>query len=187
MKNFCKAQRGIAIGPILFIIALLAIIVMAMSSGMGNFGMSTTVDRIKSDVRGQANLIRSKVQECYMTTMGATSFGYPDGPTPSGTKVIDLTCPGDPTGQQNIWTGARPTSLPATPQNFSDWVYFNYNKGRCIRLTPAGAAATQAAVQEGLTQVAKYFGPKEVYLNSSGDWSLSIWLTPLATPIRCGD
>lgn len=185
MQDRDAAWRGIAIGPILFIIAIMAVLVTALSSGMGDFGNNATVDRIKSDVRGQANLIRAKVQECYMTTMGSTNFGFPDGPAPGGTLVKDMACPGDPTGAQNLWSGARPTSLPPTPTGFNDWVYLNYERGRCLLLKPKEDKPS-TAMQEGLTATAKFFGAKEVFLAKNADWSLSIWLTPLDIPVRCG-
>lgn len=187
MKNLrlLTSQPGIAIGPILFIVAILAVLAGAMSSGFGSYGVSATEDRIKTEIRGQANLIRAKIQECYMTTMGSLNFDYPSGPTPNGTLVTNLDCPGDPTGQQNIWRGARPTSLPPVPRGFGEWYYYNYNKGRCIIITPTTSGASQAGVQSGLTIVKNTFNTNEVYLDGT-DKSLSIWLTPLATPVKCG-
>lgn len=182
MKPF-HHNAGIAIGPILFIVAMLSIIVAALSSGLGSFGGNATIDRIKSDVRGQANLFRSKIQECYMITMGNENFGYPAGPTPSGVAVKNLQCPGDPAGKQNIWSGARPTAFPVNPQGFNDWIYFNYSDGRCLLLTPSGTAST--TMRQGINAVANYFAAREKYIDSS-DYSLSIWLTPLDTPKKCG-
>lgn len=178
-----KPQRGIAIGPILFVVAILAVLVGALSSGMGSFGGNATIDRIKSDVRGQANLIRAKIQECYMTTMGSSDFGWPPGPTPNGTLLQDIICPGDPSGMQNIWRGARPTSIPVNPVGFKDWVYFNYDHGRCLILVPTDKPSQ--ATKDGMMSVSKYFGERERFLDPS-DYSLSIWLTPLEKPMRCG-
>ena len=179
-----RPEAGIAIGPILFIIAILGILVAALSAGSGSFGSAATADRIKADVRGQANLIRAKVQECYMATMGNPSFDYPDGPTPAGTPVKSLLCPGDPAGLQNFWSGKRPTSLPPNPRGFNDWVYYNYAAGRCIKLVPSAPPGSD--VQNALKATAALFSPSEIYLNTGGDYSFSVWLTPLDTPKACG-
>lgn len=180
-RNF--EQRGIAIGPILMVVALLAILGGLFSSGLGSFSTNASVDRIRTDIRGQANLIRSKIQECYMITMGAQGFGWPIG---SGIDVRNLECPGDPAGQQNIWSGRRPASLPPPVPGFGEWVYHNYAQGRCIAITPIPAAATAASTRDGLRIVAALFNGNEVHLDQAGDWTLSIWMTPLVTPVKCG-
>ena len=177
-----NSHAGIAIGPILFIVAILAVLVAALSSGTGTFSSAATGDRVKADVKSQANLIRAKVQECYMATIGNATFDYPAGPTPSGVLVKNMICPGDPSGQQGLWTGKRPASLPATPRGFNDWVYFNYGAGRCIIITPT---AVSTDITNALLAVQKQFGPTETYFNTS-DSSLSIWLTPLDTTKKCG-
>jgi len=175
-----SSKQGFAIGPILMVIALLAVLGSLLAGGMGAFSTNATVDRIRSEIRGQANLIRAKVQECYMVTMGNSGFGYP---TSSNVQVRNLDCPGDPTGQQNLWRGARPASLPPPVPGFSEWMYFNYAKGRCIVATPGSAGS---ATKDGLTAVSTLFNANEVYLNTAGDWSISIWLTPIASPVKCG-
>lgn len=175
-------QRGIAIGPILMVIALLAVLAGLFSSGMGSFGNSATVDRIRTDIRGQANLIRSKIQECYMVTMGNQDFGWPVG---TGTLVRNLNCPGDPTGSQNLWSARRPASLPPPVPGFGEWFYHNYAQGRCIGITPVANTAT-GGMADGLRAVAGLFNANEVHLNQAGDWTFSVWLTPMTTTRKCG-
>lgn len=175
-------QLGIAIGPILMVVALLAVLAGLFSSGMGSFGNSATVDRIRTDIRGQANLIRAKIQECYMVTMGNQGFDWPAG---SGVTVRNLTCPGDPAAAQNIWSGRRPASLPPPVPGFGEWFYHNYAQGRCIGIRPTGGVAT-GGVADGLRIVAGLFNVNEVHLDQAGDWTLSIWLTPLTTTRKCG-
>jgi len=179
------AQRGIAIGPILFVIAIMAVIASVMAAGMGSFSSNASVDRIRADIRGQANLIRSKIQECYMVTMGAESFGYPTGA--SGVDVRDAECPGDPTGRKNLWSGARPSSLPPPVPGFNEWVYYNYAGGRCIMATPTAGGSTDASTKDGINVVSAMFNANEVHIDTSGDWSLSIWLTPHDSPGKCGE
>lgn len=181
MKNNF-AQRGIAIGPILMVVALLAILGGLFSSGMSSFGGNATIDRIRTDLRGQANLIRSKIQECYMVTMGNQGFGWPIG---AGIQVRNLLCPGDPSGTQNLWSGRRPASLPPVVPGFNEWVYHNYAQGRCISATPTALTAT-GPMADGLRALAGLFNANEVHLDQAGDWTISIWMTPLVTTRKCG-
>ncbi len=175
-------QRGIAIGPILMVIALLAVIGGLLASGSGTFSSNASVDRIRTELRGQVNLIRSKIQECYMVTMGNVSFDYPIG---SNTLVRNLDCPGDPSGDRNLWTGARETDLPPPVPGFNEWTYYNYASGRCISIAPTSSSPPQA-VRDGLTILSGLFSANERHLDTAGDWTLSIWLTPLTTTRKCG-
>jgi len=176
------SHAGIAIGPILMVIALLAVIAGVMAAGSGTFSSNASVDRIRTEVRGQANLIRAKIQECYMVTMGNLNFGYPIG---SGVLVRNLNCPGDPTGDQNLWTGARETDLPPAVPGFDEWVYYNYASGRCISIKPT-SSTPPLAIRDGLTILSGLFSVNERHLDTAGDWTLSIWLTPLTTTKKCG-
>jgi hypothetical protein len=175
-------NSGIAIGPILFVVAILGVLGVMLSSGTGSMSSNTTVDRIKTELRGQANLIRAKMQECYMITMGNSGFGHPAG---SNTDVSAVSCPGDPSGQQNLWRGARPASLPPTIPGFGEWKYYNYATGRCISIATSSSSPSQA-VKDGLNTLAALFNTNEKHLNTTGAWVFSVWLTPMATPVQCG-
>ena len=63
-RRFPSAESGIVIGPILFVLALLAILAVVMSSNMGNYGSASITDRVGADIVSQANLIRTKIYEC---------------------------------------------------------------------------------------------------------------------------
>jgi hypothetical protein len=151
MRPF-PSNAGFAIGPILFVIALLGLLAMVVSAGTGTFGTAGTTDRVTADVGSQANLIRTKIEECYMqslsadpvnvinnstapcagsqTTCPAACSGdpYPCSDQTNGTLVKNLTCPGDPlsgTVQPNLWTGPRSSQLPPPTPGFSEWKYFD--------------------------------------------------------------
>ncbi len=200
-KPGLSPQAGIAIGPILFVLALLAIIGVVMSSGMGGFSQAGVIDRISADVSTQANLIRAKINECtteygtgcgtgVVTSGSCSNFdGYPSSVSSGSAVAIDIktvACQGDQTGQQNIWTGARPTTLPPPTTGFNDWEYINTNTvglggsasgGRCIFITPTDPSAAQnAALVAGLTKAANKFTH-----NTSNDGASEVNYDPAST------
>jgi len=193
MSKF-SATAGIAIGPILFVIALLGVLAVVASAGMTSFGVAQSADRIKSDITTQANLIRSKINECYMQyiTNGVNNSEapcagdpYPCSDQDNGTMVSALTCPGDPLvggSQQNIWTGARNAQLPVPTAGFNPWYYMNAGAdgGRCIWTSPTGGKT--GAVKEGLAAAAAKFTSDEVkYDPDSNSQKFVVVITPAGT------
>ncbi len=174
-------NSGIAIGIILFIIAVLAVLSIALTS-TGNF-MSTTVtpDRVSADLRSQANLIRSKILECYTYgyERGDLSDKYPSS-SGNGTAVNSLTCPSYTSGVNNIWSGQSPASLPPPPTGFDVWYYVNAGAtgGRCIRIQPLAANVADVGFKNGLSQAAGYFdGNEYVYDGNSASQRFILWIT----------
>lgn len=196
-------DSGIAIGPILFVIALLGVLAMAMSaSSGGGFSTIAVADRVSADVVSQANLIRTKIGECQMQYIvnGVDNSSYPcygSGSCPAaclndpypcsdqtgGTPVSALTCPGDPLAngaQQNVWTGVRPASLPPATKGFNNWYYMDAGNagGRCIWTSPTDGNGNQGNVV-GLTNSSKKFSSQELsYQAGSGSQKFVIMITP---------
>jgi hypothetical protein len=175
-------SAGIAIGPILFVIALLGILAMTMSQNIGDFGVAGRMDRTTTELRSQANLIRSKINECNMlsTGKGGCSTYWPTS-TGAGTLVSELECACDGTTDKNIWTGQRPAQLPPPPQNFADWYYVNggASGGRCIRIQPTNTTiAADAGIKAGIAKAATHFATNEVsYTSGSTGQRFVIWIT----------
>ncbi len=185
-------NAGIAIGPILFVIAILGVLAMAMSSSIGSFGTAGVSDRVTADVVSQAQLIRAKINECELQyevngvdNSAAPCAGdrYPCSDQTNGTLVSALTCPNDPldgsNNQRNIWTGGRATQLPPPTKGFSDWQYMNGGAvgGRCIWTAPASGKNDGGTV-DGLKRVAEKFTTEEVsYDNSSNTQKFVIFIT----------
>lgn len=201
-----SSSAGIAIGPILFIIALLGILATTMSAGVGNMSTSSTVDRVAADIPSQANLIRTKINECYMQFLsnaidnsGAPPYDgvaaclhdmYPCSDQTNGTAVSDLRCPGDTLvggNQQSLWTGPRPATLPPPTSGFGAWMYFNGGstkdlgvKGgeRCFWTIPTGGNSS-AGVVTGLTRAAGKFTSSETnYSSASNTQKFVVFVTP---------
>lgn len=190
-------NAGIAIGVILFVIALLAILAAVIAAGTGSFGTAAVVDRINADITTQANLIRSKIIECNtMYGTNANGDGYPDSGG-TNTDVANLNCTGDSAGLQNLWSGARPAELPPPTSGFNDWQYVNSNSsgfggaatgGRCIYTEPS---ASSAGITSGLAKAATRFRSNTSYVSGnevifdpdSASQKFVVWITqPTGTP-----
>jgi hypothetical protein len=181
------STAGIAIGPILFVIALLGILAMAMAAGSGGFGSAGVADRVTADIVSQVNLIRGQINGCqlqYITTAvdnstaapwaSVTACAYDHWPCSdqtNGTAVINLTCPGDPltsgSQQPNLWTGPRAALLPQPTQGFNAWTYINAGDthGRCIWTTPVSVGGTSNG--QGLARAAAKFSSQESAYNAT--------------------
>lgn len=168
------AARGIAIGPILFVLALLGILAAVMSAGNSGMGSAIRADSVTPQLYTQANLIRSKMFEC-----NSIRGSWPSGDG-NGTTMANVTCPNDPTGLDNLWTGARPTPLPPPPTNFGNWTYYDYSGsggGRCVRIQPTETTVS-AATKQGISKAyAKFTTQEAAYTSGSTAQQLIIWIT----------
>lgn len=190
--NRLHPNAGIAIGPILFVLAMLGILATVMSAGSGgSLGTASIADRITNDVVGQANLIRSKISECHMQYLvNGTNFQqdancagdpYPCSDQTNGTVVSALTCPNDPldgTNERSLWSGLRVASYPPPTKGFDDWKYMNAGEsgGRCIWTAPTGAKS--GAIVDGLTRAAtKFTGQEMLYDSGSNSQKIVIFIT----------
>ncbi|MDD3182071.1 MAG: hypothetical protein PHD48_04620 [Alphaproteobacteria bacterium] len=184
-------SAGIAIGPILFILAILGILATVFAAGTGgSLGTAGIADRITNDIVGQANLIRSKISECQMQYLiNGTNYAsapclndaYPCSDKTNGDLVSALTCPNDPldgSDQRSIWTGLRVASLPPPTQGFAEWMYINAGEdgGRCIWTAPTGTKST--GIVDGLTRAATKFSTKEMdYDPTSNSQKVVVFIT----------
>lgn len=182
-KYRLPSNAGIAIGPILFVLALLGILgtIFASDTG-GSLGSASTTDRVKAEIAAQANLIRTKIYECHtqylvhgarshLSTASCPNDPYPCSNQTVGTLVKDLTCPNDPldgsSNERSVWTGLRVASLPPPTSGFSEWTYFNAGDvgGRCFYTTPTSGNGS-AAIVEGLKRAATKFSSQELSYDS---------------------
>ncbi|MCL2473688.1 MAG: hypothetical protein FWF23_02115 [Alphaproteobacteria bacterium] len=66
LKHKIKSNSGIAIGPILFVIFILAAIASAIAASSGSFSSVAGADKISNELAFQANLIRNMIANCKM-------------------------------------------------------------------------------------------------------------------------
>ncbi len=168
-KRF-SSQAGIAIGPILFIIALLAILAAVMAGGGGDFQTATVSDRITNDVAAQVNLIRNTINECNLQYLLAVSTGsvapssdtYPTSDPSNGTLVSAVVC--NPTGSASLWGDKL---LPPPTKGLNPWTYIDASGsggGRCIWATPTEASPLgDTALVAGLVRAASKFNSSAAY------------------------
>lgn len=193
-----NAQPGIALAPLLMVIALIAVLVGALGAGANMFGANAlNSDRITFELRGQIDQIRAKLDECIMLTrqQAVPQFLYPGfDQLDTALNVADLNCPRDAAGMQNLWQGARPSGLPAHPQNFTDWTYINHGDpdfvspgGICISIRPVDATtAGNDAVKAAIQAVLKRYSPDEyTYDPNSANQRLIIWIRRPLTGTTC--
>lgn len=116
-----SAQRGIAIGPILMIIALLAVIMGAFSMGSSDFGGAMRADQASATLRSQVDQIRSKIQECVFITRVKAPVALQADPV-TGLMPIDT--------RSDVQKGYQyPTASTIT-----DWAAStNYSAGNIVR------------------------------------------------------
>ncbi len=195
------ANAGIAIGPILFVIALMGVLAVVISAGSGGFSNTGVSDRVNADIVSQANLIRTKINECLKYGTNANYDGYPASDTSSGTLVSALDCAGDDPSVQNLWSGARATMLPQPTSGFSSWMYINTNPtglggvaagGRCIWITPnVSTPINNRGMVDGLSKASRKFtssssyssSAEVIYDPSSASQKFVVWITmPTGTP-----
>ncbi len=183
MKRF-NSSAGIAIGPILFLLAVIGVVATVMASGgTTSLGVAGNADRVRADIIGQANLIRAKIQECHMQyAVNGTNYAegscagdpYPCSNKTRGTPVSDLSCPNDPLDgfdkERSLWTGLRIASLPPASKGLDNWYYMNAGVagGRCIWTAPT-TTPTGTGVIQGLTAAASKFTSQEVSYDSADE------------------
>ncbi|MBV8061194.1 MAG: hypothetical protein JO126_01135 [Alphaproteobacteria bacterium] len=198
LKAVTRAPRetGIAIGPILFVLAILGILAAVLSIGSSDFSIASVADRLQADIPAQANLIRAKIMECNLKYGTNSNYdGYPSSDATNGTLVSALTCTGDTAGLQGLWTGARPAYLPPPSTGMGQWYYINTNAtgqggtatgGRCIWFVPTiSNPVNNKGVVTGLTKAAARFtnavsndGASEVNYNPAGTTQRFVmWIT----------
>jgi len=170
-----SSEAGIAIGPILFVLALLAILAVAMAGGGGDFQVASSSDRITADIIAQANLIRNTINQCNMQYTMAVSSGSvapttDPYPTSGGVPVAvsSLTC--TPMGGTAMW-GSTMVLLPPPTAGFNAWNYIDASStsgGICAYTSPSSSSpAGNAGIVGGLTHAASKFNTTTVYSAAS--------------------
>ena len=134
-------QSGIAIGPILFIIAILAVLAAAIAAGSGSFTAGTSNEKAKtfsSSIMTQAGAIKNGVEKvlignsCTVNDLAFDSPGFSgdekSGGTTASCNVYDIT--GGGVLPASLPTGAQDLTL--APSGFSIYAgmyMFEFNRG----------------------------------------------------------
>ncbi len=205
MEKRLSHDSGIAIGMVLFGLALLAVVSVAMGVG-GNNNLSSviSIDRSTADLKSQGLLIATKIRDCFSngidnkkldcsnnTYIPGTGWSRP-GCSPidpaafypassgSGTPVENLNCPSFGAGIQNLWTGQVPALLPPPSSGFDIWYYVNAGDGggRCIRTQPLASTVDDSSMRAGLLEASASFSANEVsYVPTSTSQRFILWIT----------
>jgi hypothetical protein len=184
-------QSGIAIGIILFFLAMIAVVTIAISAGGNMTGSTITPDRIMMDLKSQTNLIRNKILECTQNAAQRLDINFtnPAGAgyvspfpvsTGSGTAIENVECPSYGATVSNLWTGQAPLMLPPPPRGLEKWYYVNAGDmgGRCVRIQPEAGSAADAGIKSGIANTAGAFTSQEItYDPESSSQRFILWIT----------
>ena len=142
-------QNGSALIYILVAIALLAALTASFMRSPSQQASSQNIVTAVSDLKSQADFIRSAIQECILIYPGGDqstpgvvlknhpypinpSSDYLTNPGDDGDYVRDVRCPGNPgstTDHSRIFGVMTGKSLPPPPNLFEDWSYYNGKDG----------------------------------------------------------
>jgi type II secretory pathway pseudopilin PulG len=151
-----RRERGSALVYILIAIALLAALTATFMDSSSQQTTSQNKFNLASELKSQANLILSTIDECILVypqgdsaLAGLTVVGQhsPKSPYPlmpnnnylasplSSSLAKDVRCPGNP-GNSNdhkpIFGGTSGRFLPPAPKLVQDWQYYNHDDGVMI-------------------------------------------------------
>lgn len=141
-------QAGSALIYILIAIALLAALTVSFMRPSSQQSSSQNVVTTLSDLKAQADFIRTAIQECILiypggdqSTPGKVLGNHPYPVNPSSTYLTDqassdavrhVRCPGNPgtsTDHSAIFGVKTGKALPPPPNLFEDWHYYNGKDG----------------------------------------------------------
>ena len=170
--NGNREQSGFGIAYVLATIALLTAISTAMINTFRNAAQGEMIFKQTELVYSGAKTIMSRVRLCLIE--------YPATGAMSSASQIDasaITCPGYPSGSQNIWSGIDVAFLPVVGSIVSStgWKYQNDGTtGVKILLVSNGSNDANTI----LTKVASRFSTGETSLSSpcTGACTLTLWV-----------
>lgn len=146
-----NAERGSALVYILIAIALLAALTVSFMEPSSQQTQSQNTFNLTSELKQQADFIRSSVQECLVMYPGGDAGALPPNPlvqhnnpfpiNPTNTYLVDevtpatdeplvkdIRCPGNPgddPDHQPIFSGRSGKFMPAKLPMFEDWFWYN--------------------------------------------------------------
>lgn len=154
----CEYERGSALVYILIAIALLAALTFTFMQPSSQQASSQNVFRTVTKIQSQSDIIRSTIQACVLSykigdrsidnsasgTDPGARLNFPIKPNSThfssatigptvGRLVKDLRCPGNPgnsdENHEKIFGGTTGRFMPATPELFEPWQYYNGEDG----------------------------------------------------------
>lgn len=119
-------QRGVFIGYLLSVIALMSVVTLFWVRDGQGFANGQNQAKVRDDLISQFETIRMKVFDCVLSYPGGNNGlgmrpAYPAAPA-SG-LVQDLICPGAPVGAQSIWGGQDGVFYPPRIRGMGPWRY----------------------------------------------------------------
>ena len=171
--RFLKAKRqgGFIVAYIMMGIALIAISMSALAFMHNDSAGKLLIYNNSVAIQKQIASIQGMVTNCallYPTGNNGSGYhnAYPGG---ASVDVLQLTCPGAPFSNKNLWTGRNGTVPPLAPRGMGGWVYTNDASG--IRLTIS--AGSDVDLNRSLTSAMAHYTPSQVSISGG---TLTYWL-----------
>lgn len=143
MTSLPRKQQGLALGYLLGLVALLAVLgaVIAQDSGIKQSALQQK--RATDALVAQALIIRNGLFLCQVSYPAGGASGGTDNRFPASTTDIrNADCPGAP--GVNVFSGVSDVSYPKRIEGFSEWALTNDGTGVSITATMDSASDTNA-------------------------------------------
>lgn len=146
MKRLLSNDKGIALGYVYGLIALLAILGVMLAQDSGVKQTAISQKRMTDGLVAQANLIRNALFLCKIGYPAGGATGGTDNSLPADTATLaTATCPGSPSGAL-VFGGVSDVMYPPPIPGFDDWSLTNDGTGVSIAITQTTAGETHSGV-----------------------------------------
>lgn len=166
-----QKRRGFILGVVVWALAVLSAIMVGYSI-IPKHAKSLYATDTTPIVYNAVIATKSKILTCYMlypSGDNGTGFNIPFPAATTETDISLLTCPGDPSANQNLWTGNNGVFIPKLPNGFTGPVYKNDASGIYIKISCDGTTERLDVMQK----VAAKFDPSEASLVGN---DLTVWI-----------
>ena len=144
-----KSSLGFAIGPVLAVIAMIAIAGGSVLKMTSKTARGERIFQNQAEVMNQSRYIGNRLRQCvilYPAGNNGTGFNVKYPGATVAMAVSSLTCPGQP-NPNNLWTGKGGTFPPRPIAGFSNWTYQNDASGVRIMLSSGGIQDNMTVLQ----------------------------------------
>ena len=142
MRMRMRMQQGFIAGYALAGIALMTIAMAGLTAMSKSSAQKILVFNASKTIQSHISSIHSVLSTCavlYPSGNNGSGFhrAYPAG---TAASVLNLTCPGSPYSNKNLWTGRNGERPPLMPNGLSTWAYTNDATGIYITTSSSGDA-----------------------------------------------
>ena len=147
-------QRGFIAGYAIAGIALVTVTMTGLAMMNRDIGVKKLIYTTSKTLQEQISSVHTAVSNCavlYPSGNNASGFhrAYPSG---TASNVLNLTCPGAPYANKNLWTGRDGGRAPLVPKAMGSWLYTNDATGIYLTISSNGDADMNKAIASVATK-----------------------------------